>query len=88
MSKREEKIIHVHLKKSKKNYYFGSISAIFTVLAPEQIGVSKKKDLYIFDIDENKPFNNELCTIRKGSLVRLKTNRRNPIKQDLDKIIR
>lgn len=87
-NKREEKIIHVHIKKSGKNYYFGSISAIFSVLSLEQIGISKLKELYTFDIEENKPFKNQLCTIRKASIIRLKTNRRNPIKDNLDRIIR
>jgi hypothetical protein len=35
-----EKIIHVHLIFEKKDYYFGSIAAIYTVLEPSQIGVA------------------------------------------------
>ncbi|MDC7160323.1 hypothetical protein PQG94_00660 [Bacteroides stercoris] len=32
------KVIHVHLIFEKKDYYFGSISAIYTVLNDAQIG--------------------------------------------------
>lgn len=35
------KVIHVHLIYEKKNYYFGSISAIYDVLTAEQVGISK-----------------------------------------------
>lgn len=34
-----KKIIHVHLIFEKEDYYFGSLAAIYTVLAPEQLGV-------------------------------------------------
>lgn len=32
------KVIHVHLLASKKNFYFGSISAIYEVLDAEDVG--------------------------------------------------
>lgn len=35
------KVIHVHLIYEKKNYYFGSISAIFDVLTEEEVGITK-----------------------------------------------
>lgn len=35
------KIIHVHLIGKRKDYYFGSISAIYTVLTPEDVGATK-----------------------------------------------
>lgn len=40
------KVIHVHLIAGRKNYYFGSISAIFDVLTPEQIGYTKSSLLH------------------------------------------
>jgi len=36
------KVIHVHLIFEKKDYYFGSISAIYTVLNDAQIGIKKE----------------------------------------------
>lgn len=35
---RKIKVIHVHLMGKRKDYYFGSISAIFTTLTPEEVG--------------------------------------------------
>lgn len=34
------KVIHVHLKGKRKDYYFGSIAAIYTVLTREEISAS------------------------------------------------
>lgn len=38
---RKIKVVHVHLTGKRKDYYFGSISAIFTELSPEDIGISE-----------------------------------------------
>lgn len=39
------KVIHVHLlnrgRYERKDYYFSSISAVYTVLTPEDVGVTK-----------------------------------------------
>ena len=35
------KVIHVHLLYEKKNYYFGSLSAIFEHLSENDIGIKK-----------------------------------------------
>lgn len=35
---RNIKVIHVHLIGKHKDYYFGSIAAIYTVLGPEDVG--------------------------------------------------
>ena len=35
------KVIHVHLIYEKKNFYFGSISAIFDTLTEGQVGITK-----------------------------------------------
>ncbi len=40
------KVIHVHLIYEKKNYYFGSLSAIFDVLTEEQVGITKSSLLH------------------------------------------
>lgn len=40
------KVIHVHLIFEKKDYYFGSISAIYTVLNDAQIGIKKSSLLH------------------------------------------
>lgn len=40
------KVIHVHLIFEKKDYYFGSISAIYTVLNEAQIGIKQSSLLH------------------------------------------
>lgn len=40
------KVIHVYLLFEKKNFYFGSISAIYTVLSSEEIGITKNSLLH------------------------------------------
>ena len=40
------KVIHVHLIKSKKNYYFGSLSAVFDVLTEDELGITKSSLLH------------------------------------------
>ena len=35
------KVIHVHLFSGRKNYYFGSISAVYDVLSSEEVGLTK-----------------------------------------------
>ena len=35
---RQQKVIHVHLKGQRKDYYFGSIAAIYTVLTADDVG--------------------------------------------------
>ena len=34
------KVIHVHLMGKRKDYYFSSIAAIYTVLTPEEVGMT------------------------------------------------
>ncbi len=45
------KVIHVHLIFEKKDYYFGSISAIYTVLNDAQIGIKKNSLLHAGLVD-------------------------------------
>ena len=40
------KVIHVHLLYEKKNYYFGSLSAIFDVLTEAEVGITKSSLLH------------------------------------------
>lgn len=40
------KVIHVHLIYEKKNYYFGSLSAIYDVLTEDQVGITKNSLLH------------------------------------------
>ena len=40
------KVIHIHLIFEKKDYYFGSISVIYTVLNDTQIGIKQSSLLH------------------------------------------
>lgn len=42
----DTKVIHVHLIGKRKDYYFGSISAVYTVLSEEQVGMAKSSLLH------------------------------------------
>lgn len=64
-----EKVIHVHLIFEKKDYYFGSFAAIYTVLTADQVGVTyntlrnaKWKDISVYLTSH--------AVIKQGSLIR------------------
>lgn len=57
-----------------KHYYFGSISAIYDMFSPKELGVSKSY-LWSFKISSEKPYKNKKCTIFKGEIQRKKGNR-------------
>ena len=65
-------IYHLHFKNEdleKKDYYFGSISAIYEVFNKKQIGI-QASSLYNFKLDEksNPIYENSKCSIRKDVL--------------------
>jgi len=57
------KIFHLELKADNSHRYYGSLSALFS--DDLKLSVSKGKiDRWVFD----KPFENEICIIRKSVL--------------------
>lgn len=46
MRKTYTKVIHVHLIFEKRDFYFGSLSAIFSTLGEERIGIKKSTLLH------------------------------------------
>lgn len=56
------KVIHVHLLYEKKNYYFGSISAIFDVLTEAEVGITKSSLLHAGMTDGS-------CKITKRAMI-------------------
>ena len=56
------KVIHVHLIFEKKNYYFGSISAIFNTLTEEEIGITKSSLLHAGMTDGS-------CKVTKRAMI-------------------
>lgn len=63
------KVIHVHLIHGRKNYYFGSISAIYTVLTEDEVGI-KKSSLLHAGLADGGVILNKKAMIRQGELIR------------------
>ena len=63
------KVIHVHLLHGRKNYYFGSISAIYSVLTEEEAGI-KKNSLLHAGLANGGVILNKKAMIRQGELIR------------------
>jgi hypothetical protein len=60
-------ILHVIFE--GRNYYFGSITAIFDVFTPETLGVTKYR-LWNYKITQEHPYHNKRCIINKGIIIR------------------
>ena len=63
------KVIHVHLLHGRKNYYFGSISAIYSVLTEDEVGIKKSSLLHVGLADGGVILNKQ-AMIRQGELIR------------------
>lgn len=67
------KVIHVHLTGKRRDYYFGSISAVFNVLTPEEIGVSKSCLLHA-GLSGGGTVVTRRAIIKQGELIRCRRN--------------
>ena len=63
------KVIHVHLREGRKNYYFGAISAIDSVLTEDEVGI-KKSSLLHAGLADGGVILNKKAMIRQGELIR------------------
>ena len=63
------KVIHVHLIFEKKDFYFGSISAIYTVLSDAQIGI-KQSSLQHAGLTDGSVKLTRRAIIRQSHLIR------------------
>lgn len=63
------KVIHVHLIFEKKDYYFGSISAIFDVLDESIIGI-KKSTLLHSGFSDGSALPTSRAIIKQSHLIR------------------
>lgn len=62
------KVVHVHLIGKRKDYYFSSVSAVFTVLGREDIGVSKHW-LLNAGLSKRHVVHNEKAVIKASTLI-------------------
>ncbi|CDD84018.1 uncharacterized protein BN666_00527 [Bacteroides sp. CAG:462] len=70
------KVVHVHLIFEKKDYYFGSLAAIYSVLGPEEVGVSYNTLRHI-RWSETSVHTTNRAIIKIGTLIRSTTIRTN-----------
>ena len=65
--KKQERAI-VHLEVDGKHYYYGNLKALCDHWPKEEIGVSHAY-LKNLNINEEKPFINKKCIIRRGVII-------------------
>lgn len=58
------KIVHVHFLHEHKNYYFGSVSAIFRKFSESDIGISEIRLRHLLTDDGNHYINKNVIVIR------------------------
>lgn len=68
------KVIHVHLIQGRKNYYFGSIPAIYSTLTANDIGI-KQCSLERVGLSKGGVVLNKKAIIRAGELIRSKVGK-------------
>ncbi len=77
MNKKPITLYHIHFfdvplneERSNRDFYFGSISAIYDHFEKEQIGI-QASSLYNLKLDEvsNPVYENKRCRIRKSTLI-------------------
>ena len=74
MKKQGNTLFHLQFKSTGIDHYFGSIAAIYDRFTAKDLGVGRTR-LYDFDIEEDKPYTNKICTIKKSVLHRKPGNR-------------
>jgi hypothetical protein len=65
----DRKVIHLH--KNGEDYYFGSVSAIFSVFSKDDIGIGYGA-LRNYGISPEHPYTNERVTVKEGVLITAK----------------
>lgn len=65
--KKQERAV-VHLEKDGRHYYYGNLKALTDHWDKEAIGVSYTY-LKNLKISVNKPFRNDKCIIRRGTII-------------------
>ena len=68
----DRKVIHLHI--DGEDYYFGSVSAIYSMFTKEQLGITHGS-LRNYGLSPAKPYTNEKVTIKEGALIASKGDR-------------
>lgn len=69
MRKTYTKVIHVHLIFEKLDFYFGSLSAIFSTLGEEHVGI-KKSTLLHAGMSDGTSLPTKKAIIKQSHLIR------------------
>lgn len=68
----DRKVIHLH--KDGEDYYFGSVSAIFSIFSKEDIGITYGS-LRNYGLSPEHPYTNGKISIKEGVLISAKGER-------------
>lgn len=68
----DRKVIHLHI--DGEDYYFGSVSAIYSMFTNEQLGIGYGS-LRNFGLSSTKPYSNDKIIIKEGVLISSKGDR-------------
>lgn len=63
------KVIHVHLIGKRKDYYFGSITAVYSLLSNADVGMSKSSLLHA-GLSNNGTVVTNKAIIKQGDYIR------------------
>lgn len=69
MKQNLRKVIHVHFILTKKNFYFGSIAAIYKYFSPEELGCTKETLAHRLTHDDSHYITGKVLFIRKRLLT-------------------
>lgn len=64
----------IHLVKDGKDYYFGSLAALFATFDKDELGVTYGS-IRNYHITPDRPYVNKIITIKEGVLISAKGNR-------------
>ena len=68
----DRKVIHLHI--DGEDYYFGSVSAIYSMFTKEELGISHGS-LRNYGLSSTKPYSNDRIIIKEGVLIASKGER-------------
>ena len=68
------KVIHVHLRGKRRDLYFGSITAIYSVLSAEEVGASKEYLLHA-GLSGGGTVMTKCAIIKQSTLITSRQNR-------------
>ena len=75
----DRKVIHLH--KDGEDYYFGSVSAIFSVFSKEDIGIGEGA-LRNYGLNPEHPYSNAKVVIKEGVLISAKGDRGRKVEEE------